>query len=145
MLRGQIKKIGFQWHLIDDKKIIYFCNKDEFITDGSDLFQEKSSDNKNNENSNNNSSNNSINNNSNNDKNSGSETSKINETEKDKIIEELKSSIVSERELMQLIIDELNEKVAEKDTEISDLHHQLIKCGRNEGNTINITKPVAQQ
>ena len=141
LLRGQIKKIGFQWHLIEDKKIMNFCNNEEFITDGSDLVQEKSSEIKNNENSNNNSSNNNINN-SNNEKNTGAETKNINESEKDKIIEELKSSIVSERELMQLIIDELNEKVAEKDTEIADLQDQLVKCGKSTGNTINITNPV---
>ena len=141
LLRGQIKKIGFQWHLIEDKKIMNFCNNEEFITDGSDLVQEKSSEIKNNENSNNNSSNNNINN-SNNEKNTEAETKNINESEKDKIIEELKSSIVSERELMQLIIDELNEKVAEKDTEIADLQDQLVKCGKSTGNTINITNPV---
>ena len=51
LLRGQIKQIGFQWHLIDDKKIANFCNNEEFITDGTDLIQEKvSSETKNNQN-----------------------------------------------------------------------------------------------
>ena len=135
LLRGQIKKIGFQWHLIDDKKIINFCNNDEFITDGTDLVQEKNS----NENKSN--TNNKTNNKDNSKK---GETLSINESEKDKIIEELKESIVSERELMQLIIDELNEKVGEKDEEISELKQQLIKCGSSTGNNITITNPSAQ-
>ena len=135
LLRGQIKKIGFQWHLIDDKKIINFCNNDEFITDGTDLVQEKNS----NENKSN------TNNKTNNKDNSKKiETLSINESEKDKIIEELKESIVSERELMQLIIDELNEKVGEKDEEISELKQQLIKCGSSTGNNITITNPSPQ-
>ena len=143
LLRGQIKKIGFQWHLIDDKKIVNFCNNEEFITDGTDLIQEKvSSEIKNNQNNEDTgdtkNNNNSIKNDNNNKK---VEPLKINDSEKDKIIEELKQSIVSERELMQLIIDELNEKVEEKDTEISELKQQLIKCGSSTGNTITITAP----
>ena len=139
LLRGQIKKIGFQWHLIDDKKIINFCNNDEFITDGTDLIQEKSSNDINAIDSNN-----KIENNSSNKKETfkKEETSKINDSEKDKIIEQLKESIVSERELMQLIIDELNEKVAEKDSEISELQNQLVKCGSSTGNNITITNPI---
>ena len=143
LLRGQIKKMGFQWHLIDDKKIVNFCNNEEFITDGTDLIQEKvSSEIKNNQNNEDTgdtkNNNNSIKNDNNNKK---VEPLKINDSEKDKIIEELKQSIVSERELMQLIIDELNEKVEEKDTEISELKQQLIKCGSSTGNTITITAP----
>ena len=139
LLRGQIKKIGFQWHFIEDKKIINFCNNEEFITDGTDLIQEKNTnDNKINDNNNTNK----INNNDNSKK---AETPKINESEKDKIIEELKASIVSERELMQLIIDELNEKVGEKDEEISELKQQLIKCGSSTGNNITITSPTSPQ
>ena len=143
LLRGQIKKIGFQWHLIDDKKIANFCNNEEFITDGTDLIQEKlSSETKNNKNNEDTgdtkNNNNSIKNDNNNKK---VEPLKINDSEKDKIIEELKQSIVSERELMQLIIDELNEKVEEKDNEISELKQQLIKCGLSTGNTITITAP----
>ena len=42
---------------------------------------------------------------------------------------------------MQLIIDELNEKVEEKDNEISELKQQLIKCSSSTGNTITITAP----
>ena len=139
LLRGQIKKIGFQWHLIDDKKIMNFCNNDEFISDGSDLIQEKSSEIKNTETAN--SSNNNVNDTK--DKDKKQESIKINDSEKDKIIEELKESIVSERELMQLIIDELNEKVGEKDTEIAELQQQLIKCGKSTGNNITITNPVS--
>ena len=139
LLRGQIKKIGFQWHFIEDKKIINFCNNEEFITDGTDLIQEKNTnDNKINDNNNTNK----INNNDNSKK---AETPKINESEKDKIIEELKANIVSERELMQLIIDELNEKVGEKDEEISELKQQLIKCGSSTGNNITITSPTSPQ
>ena len=137
LLRGQIKKIGFQWHLIDDKKIVNFCNNEEFITDGTDLIQEKvSGEVKNTQNIN------SINNNQNNSDNKKAEPIKINESEKDKIIEELKQSIVSERELMQLIIDELNEKVEEKDEEISGLQQQLVKCGSSTGNKITISNPI---
>ena len=145
LLRGQLKKVGFQWHLIEDKKIINFCNNDEFITDGTDLIQEKSTENKiNNENKIENKDNdNDINNNENNKKEEKSQINKINESEKDKIIEQLKESIVSERELMQLIIDELNEKVAEKDTEIEDLQNKLVKCGSSTGNKITITNPIA--
>ena len=137
LLRGQIKKIGFQWHLIDDKKIVNFCNNEEFITDGTDLIQEKvSGEVKNTQNIY------SINNNQNNSDNKKAEPIKINESEKDKIIEELKQSIVSERELMQLIIDELNEKVEEKDEEISGLQQQLVKCGSSTGNKITISNPI---
>ena len=145
LLRGQLKKVGFQWHLIEDKKMINFCNNDEFITDGTDLIQEKSTENKiNNENKIENKDNdNDINNNENNKKEEKSQINKINESEKDKIIEQLKESIVSERELMQLIIDELNEKVAEKDTEIEDLQNKLVKCGSSTGNKITITNPIA--
>ena len=139
LLRGQIKKIGFQWHLIDDKKIINFCNNDEFITDGTDLIQEKSSNDIKIIDSNNKIESNNINNKETFKK---EETSKINDSEKDKIIEQLKESIVSERELMQLIIDELNEKVAEKDSEIAELQNQLVKCGSSTGNNITITNPI---
>ena len=31
ILRGQIKKIGYQWKLIDDKKLLNFIQNDEFI------------------------------------------------------------------------------------------------------------------
>ena len=33
LLRGQIKNIGYQWRLIEDKKILSFCNNDEFLND----------------------------------------------------------------------------------------------------------------
>ena len=152
LLRGQIKKMGYQWHLIDDKKIINFCNNEEFIKDGTDLIQEKNETNNNENNKindNNNNINININNNidnqnnaNNNEHTKNNELNKINESEKDKIIEQLKESIVSERELMQLIIDELNEKVTEKDSEIADLQQQLIKCGKSTGNNITITNPI---
>lgn len=43
---------------------------------------------------------------------------------------------------MQLIIDELNEKVEEKDEEISGLQQQLVKCGSSTGNKITISNPI---
>ena len=33
LLRGQIKNIGYQWRLIEDKKLLSFCNNDEFLND----------------------------------------------------------------------------------------------------------------
>ena len=145
LLRGQIKKMGYQWHLIDDKKIINFCNNEEFIKDGTDLIQEKNEIKTNENNIKNEINDNNIYNNTNDtnkDNTMKNETIKISESEKDKIIEQLKESIVSERELMQLIIDELNEKVTEKDSEIAELQQQLVKCGSSIGNNITITNPI---
>ena len=33
LLRGQIKNVGYQWRLIEDKKILSFCNNEEFLND----------------------------------------------------------------------------------------------------------------
>ena len=52
ILRGQIKKIGYQWKLIDDKKLLNFIQNDEFIlndNNSENLKEIKKEDKKNNE------------------------------------------------------------------------------------------------
>ena len=52
ILRGQIKKIGYQWKLIDDKKLLNFIQNDEFILNDLNKLETKKEDKKNNENNN---------------------------------------------------------------------------------------------
>ena len=124
LLRGQLKNVGYQWRLIEDKKILSFCNNDEFLNDPNSPVAviEKKEENINNENKE------KINENNTNEektenavKNSNNEVKIIKvekeDKDKDEMIELLKTKLKTERELVQLIIKELYEKLDKKEKE----------------------------
>ena len=120
LLRGQIKNVGYQWHLIEDKKILSFCNNDEFLNDPNSPITvlEKKEEKNNNENSDNKiTTTDNKNNESNNNEKIVVVRNEKEEREKDEMIELLKTNMKTERELLQLIIDELNEKLDKKEKE----------------------------
>ena len=120
LLRGQLKNVGYQWRLIEDKKILSFCNNDEFLNDPNSpiVTLEKKEENENKEN---------INEDNNNKENKENDTKKDTEIkiikvekedkDKDEMIQLLQTKLKTERELVQLIIDELNEKLDKKEKE----------------------------
>ena len=141
LLRGQLKNVGYQWRLIEDKKILSFCNNDEFLNDPNSpvVVLEKKEENVNRENKE------KIDENlyeekkdsTNNDNNNIKKEVKIikieqEDKDKDEMIQLLKTNMKTERELLQLIIDELNEKLDKKEKEnmqllmtISQLKQQI--------------------
>ena len=120
LLRGQLKNVGYQWRLIEDKKILSFCNNDEFLNDPNSpiVTLEKKEENENKE---------KINEDNNNKENKENDTKKETEIkiikvekedkDKDEMIQLLQTKLKTERELVQLIIDELNEKLDKKEKE----------------------------
>ena len=160
LLRGQIKNIGYQWRLIEDKKILSFCNNDEFLNDpnspvavlekkesiaspetkisppvknntttttatinnntevkkGENIEKKNVESNKKEEIK---TTTNVIENNSNVNKNK--EKDDDYDEDKDAIIDLLKVNMKTERELLQLIIDELNERIDKKEKENMEL------------------------
>ena len=120
LLRGQLKNVGYQWRLIEDKKILSFCNNDEFLNDPNSpiVTLEKKEENENKE---------KINEDNNNKENKENDTKKETEIkiikvekedkDKDEMIQLLQTKLKTERELQQLIIDELNEKLDKKEKE----------------------------
>ena len=139
LLRGQLKNVGYQWRLIEDKKILSFCNNDEFLSDPNSpvAVLEKKEENINNENKEKINENNNEEKNENLNKNENNNEVKIIQIEKedkdkDELIQLLKTNMKTERELLQLIIDELNEKLDKKEKEniqllmtISQLKQQI--------------------
>jgi len=170
LLRGQIKNIGYQWRLIEDKKILSFCNNDEFLNDPnspvavldkkeltnttdtitaninsqSAAANANTTSNNNKENNNNSqnvktatNTNNNTQTNIKNEKdenqnpsdpnvnitktNNKNEIDERDEEDKDALIDLLKVNMKTERELLQLIIDELNEKLDKKEKENMEL------------------------
>ena len=119
LLRGQLKNVGYQWRLIEDKKILSFCNNDEFLNDPNSpvAVLEKKEENK--ETKEKIEENIYEENNENNAKENSGEVKiiKVNDKEKDEMIELLKTNMKTERELLQLIINELNEKLDKKEKE----------------------------
>ena len=120
LLRGQLKTAGYQWRLIEDKKILSFCNNEEFLSDPNNPVSvlEKKEENINkeikeetNENEEDKKE----------EKNENKEIKIVKDEkelkEKDEMIELLKTNMKTERELLQLIIDELNEKLDKKEKE----------------------------
>ena len=119
LLRGQLKNVGYQWRLIEDKKILSFCNNDEFLNDPNSpiVTLEKKEENENKEKINE----------DNNKENKENDTKKDIEIkiikvekedkDKDEMIQLLQTKLKTERELVQLIIDELNEKLDKKEKE----------------------------
>ena len=120
LLRGQLKTAGYQWRLIEDKKILSFCNNEEFLSDPNNPVSvlEKKEENINKE----------IKEETNENEEDKKEEKKENKEikivkdekeikEKDEMIELLKTNMKTERELLQLIIDELNEKLDKKEKE----------------------------
>ena len=136
LLRGQLKNVGYQWRLIEDKKILSFCNNDEFLNDPNSPVAslEKKEENINSENKE------KINNN-NEEKNDNTEKSNNKEIkiikvekedkEKDEMIQLLKTNMKTERELLQLIIDELNEKLDKKEKENMQLLMTISQLKQN--------------
>ena len=154
LLRGQIKNIGYQWRLIEDKKILSFCNNDEFLNDpnspvavlekkesiaspvqnnttttttainnNTEVKKEENIEKKNVENNKKEeikTTTNVIENNSNVNKNKEKDDDDYDE-DKDAIIDLLKVNMKTERELLQLIIDELNERIDKKEKENMEL------------------------
>ena len=120
LLRGQLKNVGYQWRLIEDKKILSFCNNDEFLNDPNSpiVTLGKKEENENKE---------KINEDNNNKENKENDTKKDTEIkiikvekedkDKDEMIQLLQTKLKTERELVQLIIDELNEKLDKKEKE----------------------------
>ena len=120
LLRGQLKNVGYQWRLIEDKKILSFCNNDEFLNDPNSpiVTLEKKEENENKE---------KINEDNNNKENKENDIKKDTEIkiikvekedkDKDEMIQLLQTKLKTERELVQLIIDELNEKLDKKEKE----------------------------
>ena len=139
LLRGQLKNVGYQWRLIEDKKILSFCNNEEFLSDPNSpvAVLEKKEENINNENKEKINENNNEEKNENLNKNGNNNEVKIIQIEKedkdkDEMIQLLKTNMKTERELLQLIIDELNEKLDKKEKEnmqllmtISQLKQQI--------------------
>ena len=123
LLRGQLKNVGYQWRLIEDKKILSFWNNDEFLNDPNSpiVTLEKKEENENKEKIN------EDNNNKENKENKENDTKKDTEIkiikvekedkDKDEMIQLLQTKLKTERELVQLIIDELNEKLDKKEKE----------------------------
>ena len=175
LLRGQIKNIGYQWRLIEDKKLLSFCNNDEFLNEPNSpiaVLEKKESINTFDSNI---TSNSNINttandnkdkvqkekienlNNENNLKNeekklSTSINSKYNKIEeednsdedKDALIDLLNMNMKTERELLQLIIDELNEKIDKKEKENKELLKTIDQLNKtikdmNDKNNNNVT------
>ena len=124
LLRGQIKNVGYQWRLIEDKKILSFCNNEEFLNDPNSPIavlekKEEKINEENNEKINNNNEEKKENENN---KNENKEVKVViknskDEQDKDEMIQLLKTNMKTERELLQLIIDELNEKLEKKEKE----------------------------
>ena len=171
LLRGQLKSIGYQWRLIEDKKLLSFCNNEDFLSDPNspmEIIEKKEStvtdDNKEKNQQNQQNSETPINQNiTNNKKEEGNnvETNtkesneekkeiinindkkenivKIDEREiedKDAIIDLLRTNMKTERELLQLIIDELYEKIDQKEKE----NMTLLKTIEQLNQTINNNK-----
>ena len=113
ILRGQIKKIGYQWKLIDDKKLLNFIQNDEFIlndNNSDNLIEIKKEDKKNDEKIN---------------KKNILNLNNLSEKEKDEKIEELKKNMNIQREKLQKIIDELFNKIDNRDKEQSELQNKI--------------------
>ena len=124
LLRGQLKNVGYQWRLIEDKKILSFCNNDEFLNDPNSpvviLEKKEEHENENKEKKKKKNSDNDNKESKENDTKKDVEVKviKIEENkDKDEMIELLKTKMKTERELLQLIIDELNEKLDKKEKE----------------------------
>jgi kinesin family protein 5 len=116
ILRGQIKKIGYQWKLIDDKKLLNFIQNDEFIlndNNSENLIEIKKEDKKNEEKINEKNEKNILN------------LNNLSEKEKDEKIEELKKNMNIQREKLQKIIDELFIKIDNRDKEQSELQNKI--------------------
>ena len=168
LLRGQLKNVGYQWRLIEDKKILSFCNNDEFLNDPNSpvITLDKNEPtniqnnvkNENNSNSNNNTNIKSINNENkkeenktNNNENIKKEEKKVEnntainnnkkdddeDEDKDAIIDLLKVNMKTERELLQLIIDELNEKLDKKEKENMELLKTIDQLNKTINNINN--------
>ena len=121
LLRGQLKNVGYQWRLIEDKKILSFCNNDEFLSDPNspvavlekkedNIIKEETKENEEEKKENNENKKEEIKN-------------KKEEQDKDEMIQLLKTNMKTERELLQIIINDLYEKLDKKEKE----NMQLIK------------------
>lgn len=124
LLRGQIKNVGYQWRLIEDKKILSFCNNEEFLNDPNSPIAvlEKKEEKLNEENNEKINNNNEEKKENENNKDENKEVKVViknskDEQDKDEMIQLLKTNMKTERELLQLIIDELNEKLEKKEKE----------------------------
>ena len=175
LLRGQIKNIGYQWRLIEDKKLLSFCNNDEFLNDPNSpiaALEKKESTNTFDSNITSNSNiNTTINDNkekiqkekienTNNDNSLKYEEKKLStninvkynkieeedsdDEDKDALIDLLNMNMKTERELLQLIIDELNEKIDKKEKENKELLKTIDQLNKtikdmNDKNNNNVT------
>ena len=122
-LRGQIKKVGFQWILIENKKLLSFIDNEEFLFDESENIEKinsheekKNNDNKKEKNNNNNKET----------FENGSNLINIDKKNKKDIeLEELMINLETEKVLLNKIIEELNEKLDNKDLEDLELKAKI--------------------
>ena len=125
-LRGQLKKIGSKWKIIEDKKILGFVGNDEYDKDVSGVEKEKVNEKKNKED---NSENSKEKENENFDNEFGeidfSGNDNLNEEERKKIIGELNEKMEKEKSELQKIIDDLFVKVDSKDNEEKELKNNI--------------------
>ena len=125
-LRGQLKKIGSKWKIIEDKKILGFVGNDEYDKDVSGVEKEKVNEKKNKED---NSENSKEKENENFDNEFGeidfSGNNNLNEEERKKIIGELNEKMEKEKSELQKIIDDLFVKVDSKDNEEKELKNNI--------------------
>jgi kinesin family protein 5 len=115
ILRGIMKKNGFMWRNIEDKKILGFIGNDEFLKDDGNY----------------NTGNDESENNNLEDKNEKKEEKKSNVVKKtivncnDVEIKNMKINMDTEKVLLQRIIDELNERIDNKDKENINLKKKI--------------------
>ena len=115
ILRGIMKKNGFMWRNIDDKKILGFIGNEEFLKDDGNY----------------NTGNDESENNNLEDKNEKKEEKKSNVVKKtivncnDVEIKNMKINMDTEKVLLQRIIDELNERIDNKDKENINLKKKI--------------------
>ena len=118
VLRGQLKKVGIKWKLVEDKKILGFVGNEEFDKEVGSV--DKEMDNKENNNNNKDNDNYEIK-----EEIDFSENGNLSDEERKKIIEELKEKMNLEREKLQKIIDDLFIKVDSKDNEERELKNKI--------------------
>ena len=125
ILRGSIKKMGFMWREVNDKKLLGFIGNDEFLKDDGNYNVEGNDNNDNIDIDNNN---NEIN--DNHKENKGIEEKKKEKKKivvgcNDKEIMNIKVNWDTEKVLLQRIIDELNDRIVSKDNESVNLKKKI--------------------
>ena len=126
-LRGQLKKIGSKWKIIEDKKLLGFVSNDEYDKDVSGVEKENVNEKKNKEDNNENIKEKENENFDNDDigEIDFSGNGNLSEEERKKIIGELNEKMEKEKSELQKIIDDLFVKVDSKDNEEKELKNNI--------------------